>query len=256
MGRPRPNHPDPLCYHITHRCHGREFLLRFQKDRRKYLLRLHQMSRRYAVDVLSYMITGNHVHLLVWSGHVGAVSEAMHFLQGTVAGDYNRRKGREGAFWRGRYHPTLVESGTHLSRCLFYIDLNMLRAKACRHPSEWTGGAFAEVLGGRRRYRIITRERLKWCLGMPGWPDSAFCSWYEATVEEEVRRAADLVRQPFWSEAVAVGSEEWVTRLVPNVRNVRIERADVPQTVAEDPGVYTAYAPKRSREDFWRESQG
>jgi len=46
-----------------------------------------------------------------------------------------------------------------------------------------------------------------------------------------------------------------VTGLLPNVRNVRIERVDVPQTVAEEKGVYAAYAPKRSREDFWREIQ-
>lgn len=254
MGRRRRDQSEPLCYHITHRCHSRVHLLKFQKDRRKYLLRLHQMSRRYAVDVLSYMITSNHVHVLIWSDRASAVSEAMHFLQGTVAGDYNRRKKREGAFWRGRYHPTLVESGAHLSRCLFYIELNMLRAKACRHPSQWLGGPYAEILGGCQRYRIIDRERLKWCLGMPDESDVSFCSWYKATVEEEVQRAY-LVRQPFWSEAVAVGSEEWVTGLLPNVRNVRIEHADVPQAVAEEPGVYAAYAPKRSREDFWREIQ-
>lgn len=254
MGRRRRNRMEPLCYHITHRCHGREFLLKFQKDRRNYLLRLHEMSRRYAVDVLSHMITSNHVHILVWSERAGAVSDAMHFLQGTVAGDYNRRKKREGAFWRGRYHPTLVESGAHLSRCLFYMELNMLRAKACKHPSLWLGSAYTEILGGRQRYRVINRERLKWCLGMPDMPDSSFCSWYEATVEEEVQRAY-LVRQPFWSEAIAVGSEEWVSELLPpKMRNVRIERA-VPRTVGEEQGVYAAYAPKRSREDLWRELQ-
>ena len=255
MGRRRRNQSDPLCYHITHRCHGREFLLKFQVDRRGYLLRLHQMSRRYAVDVLSYMVTSNHVHLLVWSEQANTVSEAMHFLQGTVAGDYNRRKGREGAFWRGRHHPTLVETGAHLCRCLFYMELNMVRVGACEHPSKWVGGPYGEIMGGRQRYRIINRDRLKWCLGMPDEGDMAFCSWYEATVQEQIQ-GAYLAREPFWSEALAVGSEEWVTGLLPHVRNVRIERVAESQSVAEDPGAYAAYAPKRSREDFWRERQG
>lgn len=61
MGRRRRNQSEPLCYHVTHRCHGREFLLKFKKDRRNYLLRLHEMSRRYPVEVLTYMITSNHV---------------------------------------------------------------------------------------------------------------------------------------------------------------------------------------------------
>lgn len=56
------------------------------------------------------------------------LSGMMKWLQGTYAGDYNRRVSREGAFWRGRFHPTLVETGRHLSRCLFYLDMNMVRA--------------------------------------------------------------------------------------------------------------------------------
>ena len=254
MGRRQRNQSDPLCYHITHRCHDRAFLLKFQKDRQNYLLRLHRMSRRYAVDVLSYMVTSNHVHLLLWSEQASAVSEAMRFLQGTVAGDYNRRKKREGAFWRGRHHPTLVETGTHLSRCLLYMELNMVRVEACEHPSQWVGGSYDEILGRRQRYRIINRDRLKWCLGMPGEESTAFCSWYEATVQARILEAY-LVREPHWSEALAVGSDKWVGSLTSNVRNVRIERVHESRSVAESSGVYAAYAPKRSREDFWRQRQ-
>ena len=56
--------------------------------------------------------------------------------------DYNRRLAREGAFWRGRYRPTLVEDGQHLSRCFFTIELSTVRAGAVGHPSEWHSGAF------------------------------------------------------------------------------------------------------------------
>jgi hypothetical protein len=37
------------------------------------------------------------------------LSHMMHWLQGTFATDCNRRRQREGAFWRGRFHPTLVQ---------------------------------------------------------------------------------------------------------------------------------------------------
>jgi hypothetical protein len=47
----------------------------------------------------------------------------MGWLQGIYAGDRNRRTGREGALWRGHFHPTLVETGAHLSRCLLYLDM-------------------------------------------------------------------------------------------------------------------------------------
>jgi putative transposase len=61
----------------------------------------------------------------------------MHFLQSVSAKDYNTRVKREGAFWRGRYYPTIIEPGRHLAHCLFYIDLNMLRAGVVKHPVEY-----------------------------------------------------------------------------------------------------------------------
>ena len=252
MGRRKRNQPRPACYHLTHRCHGRDFLLKFRKDRHKYLLRLHEMARRCPVDVLTYMITCNHIHLLLWSECSRNVSRAMHFLQGTVAGDYNRRKSREGAFWRGRYHPTLVESGSHLSRCLFYIDLNMIRAGACNHAAEWLGGACKEILGGRHRYRIINRERLKWCLGLDGLSEDRFADWYNLTMTDQIRRGY-LVRKPFWSEALAVGSKEWIAGLMPVTRNVRVEVAEAEGTLAEEEDCYALYAPDREARDLWHD---
>ena len=57
------------------------------------------MAQRFGVEVLDYTITSNHIHLLLWAPSLGKVSEAMQFLQGVSARDYNRRKKREGAYW-------------------------------------------------------------------------------------------------------------------------------------------------------------
>jgi REP element-mobilizing transposase RayT len=40
-------------------------------DRCRYVARLREMSQRFALDVLDYMVTSNHVHLLIWAGHGG-----------------------------------------------------------------------------------------------------------------------------------------------------------------------------------------
>ena len=44
----------------------------------------------------------------------------------------NKRKGRVGAFWQGRFSTTTVEADDHLVRCITYIDRNMVRAKRGR----------------------------------------------------------------------------------------------------------------------------
>ncbi len=59
-------HYIPSCIrHITHRCHKREFLLGFAKDRHRYLQWLDQARKRYGLTILNYMITSNHIHILV-----------------------------------------------------------------------------------------------------------------------------------------------------------------------------------------------
>ena len=50
-------------WHITHRCHEREFLLKFSRDRTMYVRWLFEARKRHDLCVLNYVVTSNHVHL-------------------------------------------------------------------------------------------------------------------------------------------------------------------------------------------------
>ncbi len=52
-------------WHLTHRCHHQACLLKFARDRRRYLRWLFEAKKRFGLSVLNYMVTSNHVHLLV-----------------------------------------------------------------------------------------------------------------------------------------------------------------------------------------------
>ena len=240
----------PCCYHVTHRCQERRFLLRFKHDRRRYLARLREAAGSYGVSVLNYMVTSNHVHLLLWAASPASVSAAMQYVAGAAAQDYNRRKGREGAFWRGRFRPTLVQSGVHLSRCFFYIDLNMVRAGVVRHPSEWEGGAYAELTTPPARGRLIDRDRLLNCLECV--TEAQFKEWYEGTLRQECARRS-WVREPHWTEAAAVGGREWIaalaSRLPVSWRTVElVPPSPTVGTIAEAAGTYVLHLSTRKRE--------
>ncbi|MBT6275184.1 MAG: transposase [Chromatiales bacterium] len=197
-------------WHITHRCHGREFLLRAARDRtvwRKWLL---EATRRYGLCVLNYVATSNHVHLLIHdSAGDGRVSAAMQLLEGQAAQAYNRRVGRHGAFWEDRHHAVAVETGSHLWRCLIYIDLNMVRAGAVEHPRDWIHGGYHELQGGRKRYRVLDLERLAELLNCATVDD--LCDSHCAHVEAALR--SPIVREPIWTESIAVGSKSFVTAI-------------------------------------------
>ncbi len=108
-------------YHLTHRCHNRSWLLRFARDRTEYCRRLRECLRSFEVSLLTYCVTSNHTHLLVTAKDPDDISRLMQRIEGEFAGAYNARKHRTGAFWSGRYHCTMIESGKHLRACMRYI---------------------------------------------------------------------------------------------------------------------------------------
>ena len=49
-------------WHITQRCHKKEFLLKFAKDRQRWIAWLFEAKKRYGLDVLNYTVTSPVFH--------------------------------------------------------------------------------------------------------------------------------------------------------------------------------------------------
>jgi len=198
-------------YHLTHRCHNRSFLLQRAIDRKVYREMLRQRLKDFRTPLLAYCITSNHVHLLVTAGTEDRISRFMESLEGDFAQYYNLRKKRSGAFWGGRFHATAIEDQSHLWQCMIYIELNMVRAGLVRHPAEWPWCSYAELMGERKRYRLVDRDHLATAFGHH--PDTpAFKSAYRHGIEQVILARA-FARQAKWTESLAIGSEAYVDHM-------------------------------------------
>lgn len=228
-------------WHITHRCHEREFLLKFSLDRRCWIRWLFEARKRYGLTILNYMVTSNHVHLLVQEEKNNAISTGMQLVAGRTAQAYNSRKSRKGAFWEDRYHATAVQTGEHLYRCLIYIDLNMVRARAVAHPAEWSDCGYHEIQRPRKRRRIIDRERLRDLCGLDSLDDlpATHSRWVTEALGDDRRRRRD----PEWSESIAVGNEAYVKalkkQLASRATGRRCLQLAFGHQLREDSGLYT-----------------
>jgi putative transposase len=133
-------------WHITHRCHKKEFLLKFLRDRNRWIYWLFEAKKRYKLVVLNYSVTSNHIHLLVYdkSGE-SVIADSMQLIAGRTGQEYNQRKNRRGAFWEDRYHATAISNDQHLIQCMHYIDFNMVRAGMVDHPKKWKTGGYYEI---------------------------------------------------------------------------------------------------------------
>ncbi len=149
------------------------------------------------------MVTSNHIHLLVVDGDdEEIIPRSLQLVEGRVAQEYNHRKDRTGAFWEDRYHATAVQSGEHLVRCMSYIDLNMVRAGAVQHPSEWEFCGYKSIQNPPKRYRIIDRNRTAELLGLNSVEELAEQQrdWVETAMKGDGN-----VRDSKWTESIAVG---------------------------------------------------
>lgn len=206
-------------YHITHRCHNRNFLLRFAKDRNSYRKWLRKGAARYNVLILGYCITSNHVHLLVFAENNESVSKMMQFVAGNSAQEYNRRKDRKGAFWEDRFHCTMIDSGRYLWNCLAYIDLNMVRAGVISHPGEWEWCGYNELMGIRKRYRVLDLEALI----ERGRTLTAtdLRNRYQKVLKHDLE-GGELKREPKWTESLAIGDQKFVESLKDRFSRIKL----------------------------------
>jgi putative transposase len=167
---------------------------------------LFEARKRLRLCVLNYQVTHNHIHLLAIDRGRGEIPTAMQLIAGRTAQEYNRRKGRHGAFWEDRYHATIVDTENHLLRCLVYIDLNMVRAGVVSHPREWDEAGYHEIQRRRERYRIIDRAALSDVLEIA---PTELADCHRQQVEESIV-AGGSSREPCWSSAIAVGGSAFI----------------------------------------------
>jgi len=80
------------------------------------------------------------------------------------------------------------------------------------HPRDWAWVGFNEIMGSRKRYRVIDLERLCWHLRADNVEEvrkNLIASLAERIARDEVKR------EPCWTESLAVGSLGFVEKVKP-----------------------------------------
>jgi putative transposase len=164
--------------------------------------------RRDTVFVLSITLLLQIIqHMLVVGTGEMTIPKSLQLIAGRTAQKFNIRKKRKGAFWGDRYHATAVETDKHLVKCLVYIDLNMVRAGVVQHPSEYSISGYNEIQNPPERYSILNRKAQQDHLAIH--KERRFRLTHREWVESELKNGSS-VKNPLWSESVAVGKESFI----------------------------------------------
>jgi len=160
---PRLNLPD-IPQHIIQRGNNRHVCFFEENDYVVYLSKLKEYAEKYQVEIHSYVLMTNHVHLRATPRNKTGVSEMMQSLGRYFVRYINKRHGRTGTLWEGRFKSCLVDSDNYFLTVSKYIELNPVRARMVAHPAEYPWSSYRfNALG--KNITLITPHDCYFALG-------------------------------------------------------------------------------------------
>ena len=132
-------------YHVTSRGDRREDIYHDDPDRQAWLLVLAQVCKRFNWTVHAYCLMSNHYHLLVETPEAN-LSAGMRQLNGVYTQLTNRRHGRVGHVFQGRFKAIVVDKDNYLLELARYVVLNPVRAGMVQDPSQWPWSSYGAML--------------------------------------------------------------------------------------------------------------
>jgi putative transposase len=154
---------------------------------------LRRSSAELGVAVHAYTILPNDFQLLVTPGNADDLGWMMQALSRLYVAPFNRRHGRSGALWQGRYRAAPVEGGAHLLACMRFIEQAPARLGNSTALADDISWSSAPVHAGLRV--------AAWLAGVPA--DSDYWQLGNTPFERETAYRA-LLQQPLPEQVVAV----------------------------------------------------
>ncbi len=135
--------------HVVQRGNNKMLCFREVNDYSFYAKLLREYQDKFQVDIHSWVFMTNHVHLLCTPHSNYGVSLMMQSIGRRYVLYFNRRYGRTGTLWEGRFRSSLVDTDEYLITVYRYIEMNPVRAGITPSPSEYHWSSFATNAYGR-----------------------------------------------------------------------------------------------------------
>jgi putative transposase len=155
-----PNQP----HHIIQRGNNRQQIFRDDDDFRKFSGWLLDAARLFKVAVHAYVLMDNHIHLLASPSDEIGLARMMQWIGRHYVLYFNRKHGRTGTLWEGRYKTSVIDSDNYFLACCRYIEMNPVRAGLTADPAAYPWSSYAHHAGVKPD-PLINDHPLYWALG-------------------------------------------------------------------------------------------
>jgi len=146
MARPLRLEHSGAIWHVTARGNRKEDIFLDDWDRRAFLEHLAVTVEMCKWRIHAWVLMTNHYHLVVETPEPN-LGRGVQRLNGPYAQGLNKRHGRVGHVFQGRYKAILVERESHLLELTRYVILNPVRAGMAERAEDYPWSSYLQTLG-------------------------------------------------------------------------------------------------------------
>ena len=151
-------------HHLLQRGHNRQSVFVDDSDRVSYLSLLRDAAIEYGVAIHAYTLLDAEVHLLATPREALGVSRLMQSMGRRYVAKFNRRHGRSGTLWAGRFRASLIEGAALGIEAVVYVETLQVCSGQTNAAADWDWSSARHHLG-QRRDPLITEIPGYWALG-------------------------------------------------------------------------------------------
>jgi len=152
-------------YHVFSRTNSGDTAFTDQRDRDRFLEYLAKYTDIFSFRIHAWCLIPNHFHLILESTNRPALSEFMRRLLTAYTVYFNRRHGRHGHLFQGRFKSFLVDKSDYLLALSWYVHNNPARMSPPLDPEKYEGSSLRYYIHEDEPPYLNTREVLVWFEG-------------------------------------------------------------------------------------------
>ena len=215
-------------YHITSRGNARQEIFLDDEDRRSFLYLIGKEMQQQRWRCYSFCLMNNHYHLVIETPEGNLIS-GMRRLNGVYTQMFNRRHGRVGHLFQGRYKSIIVDREGYLLELCRYVVLNPVRAGIVEGPEQWRWSSYNCTVGLREGLSWLDT---KWILEQFSYDEKSARDQYRRFVLDGIGgpRPWEGLKGQIW-----LGSTEFLEKMDRLINKKSIKNVPITQTLPARP---------------------
>lgn len=151
-------------HHVIQSGSNQQVIFRDDEDYRSFLQWLREASKSYKVAIHAYVLMPDHLHVLATPSDEDGLAQMMQRVGRYYVPYFNKKYGRTGSLWSGRFKTSLVEAARYFLVCSRFIELNPVRVRMVGSALDYPWSSYAHHAGARPD-ALITDHAEYWALG-------------------------------------------------------------------------------------------